>query len=299
LSLSTHYSLPPNLFELYATSSDQLIPPLHTLSDGSPGTWTTSRRELIETEPASHIGYDEILSRNKQYKGDKPSSLLKAKDAAGLMKELRWANLGLVYQWSTKCYDFSQEEQIPFPMTLKALCTSIVADVPWDDVLTPEEKDEIEGWTQWKEDYEPDTGIVNFYQTGDTLMGHVDRSELDPSRPLVSISLGHAAVFLLGGTSRSLPPRPIILRSGDVLIMSGRARQFYHGKFSMGPAHGESTDYPSLLGVPRIMEDTLPAHFAPSDLDDLTMAAAKRWIQNGRININARQVFPPGFQRPK
>ena len=34
----------------------------------------------------------------------------------------------------------------------------------------------------------PDTGIVNFYQTRDTLMGHVDRSELDPYRPLISIS---------------------------------------------------------------------------------------------------------------
>lgn len=35
---------------------------------------------------------------------------------------------------------------------------------------------------------EPDTGIVNFYQMNDTLMAHVDRSELDPSRPLVSVS---------------------------------------------------------------------------------------------------------------
>jgi alkylated DNA repair protein alkB family protein 1 len=35
---------------------------------------------------------------------------------------------------------------------------------------------------------EPDTGIVNFYQLNDTLMAHVDRSELDNSRPLVSIS---------------------------------------------------------------------------------------------------------------
>lgn len=34
----------------------------------------------------------------------------------------------------------------------------------------------------------PDTGIVNFYQMKDSLMAHVDRSELDNSRPLVSIS---------------------------------------------------------------------------------------------------------------
>lgn len=35
---------------------------------------------------------------------------------------------------------------------------------------------------------EPDAGIVNFYQTKDTLMGHVDRSEVCATSPLVSIS---------------------------------------------------------------------------------------------------------------
>ena len=35
---------------------------------------------------------------------------------------------------------------------------------------------------------EPDAGIVNFYQERDTLMGHVDRSELSSTTPLVSIS---------------------------------------------------------------------------------------------------------------
>jgi alkylated DNA repair protein alkB family protein 1 len=45
------------------------------------------------------------------------------------------------------------------------------------------------------------------------------------------------------------------------------------------------------------MEDTLPAHFAEFADDSPEMSAAKRWAQTARININARQVFPPGFQR--
>jgi alkylated DNA repair protein alkB family protein 1 len=32
-------------------------------------------------------------------------------------------------------------------------------------------------WQSWADDYEPDTGIVNYYQSKDTLMAHVDRSE--------------------------------------------------------------------------------------------------------------------------
>ena len=46
------------------------------------------------------------------------------------------------------------------------------------------------------------------------------------------------------------------------------------------------------------MEGTLAPHFLLAETDSLALAAAKRWIQTGRININARQVFPPGFQRP-
>jgi alkylated DNA repair protein alkB family protein 1 len=35
--------------------------------------------------------------------------------------------------------------------------------------------------------YRPEAGVVNYYQYKDTLMGHVDRSELNMDAPLVSI----------------------------------------------------------------------------------------------------------------
>lgn len=43
-------------------------------------------------------------------------------------------------------------------------------------------------------------------------------------------SLGHAAIFLLGTETRQTVPIPIILRSGDVFIMSGLGRKRYHGE---------------------------------------------------------------------
>lgn len=46
------------------------------------------------------------------------------------------------------------------------------------------------------------------------------------------------------------------------------------------------------------MEGTLPEAFAPSEDDDLVTSATKRWLSSARLNINARQVFPPGFKRP-
>lgn len=40
------------------------------------------------------------------------------------MTELRWANLGWIYRWTTKVYDFSQ--RISFPEELGKVCRSVV-----------------------------------------------------------------------------------------------------------------------------------------------------------------------------
>ncbi|WRT64267.1 alkylated DNA repair protein AlkB [Kwoniella shivajii] len=280
LSLSTHYDVPKNLFELYATEPNSPVMPKYLISSAEiHSTQPPRSRPLIETEPASVLGYEEILARNKTWTGDAPSDKLKEKTVLQLMTDMRWANLGLIYQWTTKSYDFGREESIPFPKELAELCHTVVAAVPWAEVNSDQSPTGSSGWKNWPNDYKPDTGIVNFYQVKDTLMGHVDRSELDPARPLVSLSLGHCAILLLGSASRHDPPRPIILRSGDCLVMSGEGRQAYHG-------------------VPRIMDGTLPSHFSPLESDTVTMRAAKQFISSARININARQVFPPGFERP-
>ncbi|TYJ56485.1 alkylated DNA repair protein AlkB [Cryptococcus floricola] len=238
LSLSTHYDLPQQgLFDLLVNDPVSLILPKHMTigSEGAVSGSPTSQpknRVLNDTEPASVIGYDEIVARNKGWKGDAPSEKLGCKRVEQLYKEIRWANLGWVYQWSTKSYDFSRETPIPFPKPLADLCSSAVAAIPWQQVFDPVKDPQSAnyGWESWPGDYRPDTGIVNFYQLNDTLMAHVDRAELDPVRPLVSLSLGHAAILLLGSDSRDDTPRPIVLRSGDMLIMSGRGRQAYHGE---------------------------------------------------------------------
>jgi hypothetical protein len=44
---------------------------------------------------------------------------------------------------------------------------------------------------------ENDAGIINAYQAHDSLMAHVDRSELDPHRPLVSVSFVLRSLILV------------------------------------------------------------------------------------------------------
>lgn len=53
-----------------------------------------------------------------------------------------------------------------------------------------------------------------------------------------------------------------------------------------------------IAGVPRILEGTLPPHFSSSGRDtavDPDWLLYEEYLRTTRININARQVFPKGF----
>ena len=58
--------------------------------------------------------------------------------------------------------------------------------------------------------------------------GHTDHSEENLSAPLLSISLGQPAIFLIGGSSLATVPSALLLRSGDVLLMERESRLAYH-----------------------------------------------------------------------
>lgn len=75
----------------------------------------------------------------------------------------------------------------------------------------------------------PDACLVNLYRDGARMSLHQDRDEADMRFPVLSVSLGDTAVFRLGGASRSDPTRSIRLASGDVCLLAGDARLFFHG----------------------------------------------------------------------
>lgn len=77
--------------------------------------------------------------------------------------------------------------------------------------------------------FEPDACLINRY-TGPAQMGlHQDKDERDFSQPIVSVSLGASAVFLLGGNQRKGKTRTLLLADGDVLVWGGVARLYFHG----------------------------------------------------------------------
>ncbi len=75
----------------------------------------------------------------------------------------------------------------------------------------------------------PDCCLVNLYDANARMGLHRDADEADFSWPVLSVSLGDAAVFRMGGTERSDPTQSVVLESGDVVLMGGAARLAHHG----------------------------------------------------------------------
>lgn len=94
--------------------------------------------------------------------------------------------------------------------------------------------------------FKPDACLVNRYEPGARMSLHQDRDERDFSAPIVSVSLGLPAVFLLGGELRKDRAEKIPLVHGDVLVWGGIARLRFHGVMPL-----KAGDHPQ-LGAQRI-----------------------------------------------
>ncbi|EIW84998.1 hypothetical protein CONPUDRAFT_117367 [Coniophora puteana RWD-64-598 SS2] len=293
-NLDTHYVLPSDgLWTAHLSPSHPLIDPRPPPPDAEPT--PAGPRTLIANTPATVTNVSEIAALPKPPTA--PATTASPASPDVLLPRLRWANIGWFYHWGTKQYDFTRGKVAVDPR-IKQVCRQAVASVDWSAVFGASTMENDKGWgdddwRQWGDTYEPDAGIVNFYQTKDTLMAHVDRSEVCATSPLVSISIGNAAIFLIGGQTRDEPPVPILLHSGDVVMMAGPyCRRAYHG-------------------VPRILANSLPRHLVdgpcPQDgnIDDDEVEEENDWapyaayLRNARINVNVRQVFPRGFDPSK
>jgi len=85
--------------------------------------------------------------------------------------------------------------------------------------------------------FAPDACLINRYGPGARLTLHQDKNEADFKQPIVSVSLGIAAVFLFGGAKRSDKPRRVPLEHGDVVVWGGPARLNFHGVAPLADGH--------------------------------------------------------------
>jgi alkylated DNA repair protein (DNA oxidative demethylase) len=78
-------------------------------------------------------------------------------------------------------------------------------------------------------DFQPDACLINKYEVGIGMGKHQDQDEWSFQWPIVSLSLGLSAIFQVSGNQRNGNNINMLLEDGDVLVMHGPARQFFHG----------------------------------------------------------------------
>ncbi|XP_022694322.1 nucleic acid dioxygenase ALKBH1-like isoform X1 [Varroa jacobsoni] len=199
-----------------------------------------------------------------------------------LRKKLRWTTLGYHHDWNSKVYDLANYTTFPSDL---ARCAAVFAE-------------QVAGYAY---EYQAEAAIVNYYPVGTTLSGHVDHSEEDLSAPLVSISLGCTAIFLIGGTERSTRPTPIFLRHGDVALMTGASRLAYHGvprvfieKGSFRNRHfDDSSQCPTTGKWETDAEHTSDEDEQLDQSVECKESICFSYLKKNRININIRQVHKP------
>jgi alkylated DNA repair protein (DNA oxidative demethylase) len=75
----------------------------------------------------------------------------------------------------------------------------------------------------------PEACLINLYDAAARMGAHQDKDEAALDAPVLSISLGAAAQFAIGGVDRGGGTQKLLLQSGDVLALGGPARLLFHG----------------------------------------------------------------------
>ncbi|KAL0476255.1 alkB [Acrasis kona] len=174
---------------------------------------------------------------------------LRRKEPDSMLNKLAWCTLGYQYDWTPRKYH--KQQPVAFPPDIASL-TTLVAHATGSGP------------------YLPEAAIVNYYKKDGNMGGHLDNAEYEMKKPIVSISFGCDAIFLLGGETRAIEPIPLLLRSGDVMIMGGRSRYCYHG-------------------IARVMSDNTPEHIKHCEQEEYKDLCS--YMKGRRLNINTRQVF--------
>lgn len=214
------------------------------LSIGEQAEW--SRRAAAEFSKCAHTNLTNLYGPQPDHWADavKMGCVSPGKG----FSRLRWSSLGYHYDWTQRKYN--KNEKTDFPGPLADLAKQLAQRV---------------GYTICAE-----AAIVNYYPPDGMMGGHVDDAERSLLHPIVSVSLGCRAVFLIGGRSRQDEPLPIFLESGDAILMGGYSRLCYHG-------------------VPRILAGTCAA--LVSTLRAQGRCVLADYLRDSRINMNIRQVI--------
>lgn len=187
------------------------------------------------------------------------------------LSKLSWATLGYQYDWSRRSYHAGARSEMPNLLSTIAAYFGQFAGV--DDLVAS-------------------AAIVNFYSIKSRMGGHRDDLEEALEQPIVSLSLGLPAIFLLGGATKDDKVLPILVRPGDVMIMGGPSRLYFHGMARLVIDEIPKPLPASTRNGAAVSLETLREFSGRSLLSLETQDSdVELFLRSHRININLRQVY--------
>ena len=135
------------------------------------------------------------------------------------------------------------------------------------------------------ETYRPEAGILNYYHLNSTLNAHQDRSEENMEAPLISISFGNPAIFLIGDSTKDTKPYALLINSGDIVIMTKNSRAAYHGITRVLKEENLNEKY---FKYSQPEEELVNSDYV---IKDDEWEQLYRYLGINRINYSIRQVY--------
>ena len=245
------------------------------------------------------------------------------------LKKLSWSTMGYHYDWTHRLYREDAKSDIPFNLQQvaklfsscyshgvikdlskiwfpsKSNATLKISETNWNKReasnrnilnLNSSQSSIQNSYGDMKPfHFDPTACIINFYNLKSIMGGHADDLEYTFDKPVISISMGLPAIFLLGGYSKMEGPViPILIQKGDVLMLGGQSRLRYHGMTrvfewnELKKLHSFRTNHDSSMN--ESMEAMNAKTFLQTEMDYVRL-----FLSTHRININLRQVLPDGF----
>lgn len=204
---------------------------------------------------------------------------------------LSWVTLGLHYDWSSRSYGTATEEAADTPPARAEGDGGPSPRAPRSSGGGPMPQRLVELCARLAgPGFVPEAAIIKAYSGKAAMLAHVDDAEAATEAPVVSLSLGCEGVFLLGGPRREdAPVLPLLLRSGDGLLLGGKARLCYHALARVyahtAPRHLQAAPQPP-PGAPGAAAGGTGAARAGLSAEECA------WLRTHRLNINIRQVRP-------
>ena len=300
-----HHSLreslsPPNATNLHAHWDSSKRAQLDAIwAEGSPALDGDGDSDGDDESDEHEAEEEEAIARASKSKGGGKGG---GREETGpprgsVLSRVRWATLGYQYNWTERSY--SKSRFVPFSAQLAQLAQRLAHACSSRYSLAAE------------------AGIVNFYPDNQVMGGHRDDGEEALASPVVSVSIGPPCLFLLGGLDKtSEEPLPLVLRSGDVLVLGGEGRLRYHGVPRVWVAaegcpaalHPRSAGAQAIhacgcrlflrgdregqgQGVSEGEGEGEAEGCSCGGVDELEVRRALKFLRWARINVNLRQVF--------